>query len=147
MGIQIFCSQSNQEDLVMNQFMQAVVSTMKTQKSYRSVVALVATACASVLLSACIGGGGGDSSSDDVDLLAAYEKIQGCMDRNDLINIVGMAPNEHDTLNTMIWETDRYRLMVQLSRWDDGRDIAHQKYLLGPGGDRVFGLDNESCKG
>jgi len=131
----------------MNQFMQAVVSTVKTQKSYRSVVALVATACASVLLSACIGGGGGGSPSDDVDLLAAYEKIQGCMDRNDLINIVGMAPNDVDSLNTMTWATDKYRLMVQLSLWDSGRYIAHEKYLLGPGPDRIFGLNNDSCKG
>ena len=147
MGIQIFCSQSNQEDLVMNQFMQAVVSTVKTQKSYRSVVALVATACASVLLSACIGGGGGDSSGTEVDLAAAYEKIQGCMDRNDLINIVGMAPNDVDSLNTMTWATDKYRLMVQLSLADSGRYIAGQKYLLWPGPDRVFGLNNDSCKG
>ena len=147
MGIQIFCSQSNQEDLVMNQFMQAVVSTVKTQKSYRSVVALVATACASVLLSACIGGGGGDSSSDDVDLLAAYEKIQGCMDRNDLINIVGVAPNDVDSLNTMIWASGKYRLMVQLELGDIGWHIAKDKSLLGPGVDRIFGFDNDSCRG
>ena len=147
MGIQIFCSQSNQEDLVMNQFMQAVVSTVKTQESYRSVVALVATACASVLLSACIGGGGGDSSSDDVDLLAAYEKIQGCMDRNDLINIVGVAPNDVDSLNTMIWASGKYRLMVQLELGDIGWHIAKDKSLLGPGVDRIFGFDNDSCRG
>lgn len=119
----------------------------RNMKSVGPIVGGAVIMLSPMLLSACIGGGGGDSSGTEVDLAAAYEKIQGCMDRNDLINIVGMAPNEHDTLNTMIWETDRYRLMVQLSRWDDGRDIAHQKYLLGPGGDRVFGLDNESCKG
>ncbi|MFC7432998.1 hypothetical protein ACFQNJ_00540 [Hydrogenophaga bisanensis] len=127
----------------MNQFMQAVVSTMKTQKSYRSVVALVATACASVLLSACIGGGG-DSSSDDVDLLAAYEKIEGCMDRNDLIRVVGMAPNDVDASNTMIWEAGKYRLMVFLQLWDSGLYIASTKYLIGPGADRQTVID--SCE-
>ncbi|WP_374639155.1 hypothetical protein [Hydrogenophaga sp.] len=128
----------------MNQFMQAVVSTMKTQKSYRSVVALVATACASVLLSACIGGGGGDSSGTEVDLPAAYEKIQGCMDRNDLINIVGVAPNDVDASNTMIWEAGKYRLMVFLQLWDSGLYIASTKYLIGPGADRQTVID--SCE-
>ncbi|MDI3511704.1 MAG: hypothetical protein PWQ61_2469 [Betaproteobacteria bacterium] len=126
----------------MNQFMQAVVSTMKTQKSYRSVVALVATACASVLLSACIGGGGGDSSGTEVDLPAAYEKIQGCMDRNDLINIVGVAPNDVDASNTMIWEAGKYRLMVFLQLWDSGLYIASTKYLIGPGADRQTVIDS-----
>lgn len=128
----------------MNQFMQAVVSTVKTQKSYRSVVALVATACASVLLSACIGGGGGDSSGTEVDLPAAYEKIQGCMDRNDLINIVGVAPNDVDASNTMIWEAGKYRLMVFLQLWDSGLYIASTKYLIGPGADRQTVID--SCE-
>lgn len=131
----------------MNQFMQAVVSTVKTQKPYRSVVALVATACASVLLSACIGGGGGDSSSDDVDLLAAYEKIEGCMDRNDLIRVVGMAPNDVDASNTMIWESGKYRLMVHLQLWGSGRYIADVKDLIGPGVDRQYGINTDSCKG
>ena len=131
----------------MNKFMQTAVSTVKTQQAYRSLVAMVTAACAAVLLSACIGGGGGDSSGDQVDLQAAYEKIQGCMDRDNLINIVGMAPNDVDSLNTMTWATDKYRLMVQLSLADSGRYIAGQKYLLGPGPDRVFGLNNDSCKG
>ena len=119
----------------------------KNMKSGGPIVGGAAIMLSSMLLSACIGGGGGDSSSDDVDLLAAYEKIQGCMDRNDLINIVGMAPNDVDSLNTMTWATDKYRLMVQLSLADSGRYIAGQKYLLGPGPDRVFGLNNDSCKG
>jgi hypothetical protein len=127
----------------MNRFMQTVVSTVKTQKSYRPLVALVATVCASVVLSACIGGGG-DSSSDDVDLLAAYEKIEGCMDRNDLIRVVGMAPNDVDASNTMIWETGKYRLMVFLQLWDSGLYIASTKYLIGPGADRQTVID--SCE-
>ena len=127
----------------MNQFMQAVVSTMKTHKSYRPLVALVVTVCASVVLSACIGGGG-DSSSDDVDLLAAYEKIEGCMDRNDLIRVVGMAPNDVDASNTMIWEAGKYRLMVFLQLWDSGLYIASTKYLIGPGADRQTVID--SCE-
>ena len=127
----------------MNKFMQTVVSTVKTQKSFRSLVALVATVCASVVLSACIGGGG-DSSSDDVDLLAAYEKIEGCMDRNDLIRVVGMAPNDVDASNTMIWEAGKYRLMVFLQLWDSGLYIASTKYLIGPGADRQTVID--SCE-
>ena len=127
----------------MNKFMQTVVSTVKTQKSYRSLVALVATVCASVVLSACIGGGG-DSSSDDVDLLAAYENIEGCMDRNDLIRVVGMAPNDVDASNTMIWEAGKYRLMVFLQLWDSGLYIASTKYLIGPGADRQTVID--SCE-
>ena len=127
----------------MNQFMQTVVSTVKTQKSYRPLVALVVTVCASVVLSACIGGGG-DSSSDDVDLLAAYEKIEGCMDRNDLIRVVGMAPNDVDASNTMIWEAGKYRLMVFLQLWDSGLYIASTKYLIGPGADRQTVID--SCE-
>lgn len=127
----------------MNQFMQTVVSTVKTQKSYRPLVALVVTACASVVLSACIGGGG-DSSNDDVDLLAAYEKIEGCMDRNDLIRVVGMAPNDVDASNTMIWEAGKYRLMVFLQLWDSGLYIASTKYLIGPGADRQTVID--SCE-
>lgn len=127
----------------MNQFMQTVVSTVKTQKSYRPLVALVVTACASVVLSACIGGGG-DSSNDDVDLLAAYEKIEGCMDRNDLIRVVGMAPNDVDASNTMIWEAGKYRLMVFLQLWDSGLYIASTKYLIGPEADRQTGID--SCE-
>jgi len=127
----------------MNQFMQTVVSTVKTQKSYRPLVALVVTACASVVLSACIGGGG-DSSNDDVDLLAAYEKIEGCMDRNDLIRVVGMAPNDVDASNTMIWEAGKYRLMVFLQLWGSGLYIASTKYLIGPGADRQTVID--SCE-
>lgn len=129
----------------MNKFMQTAVSTMKTQQPYRSLVAVLTTACAAVVLSACIGGGGGDSSGDQVDLQAAYEKIEGCMDRNDLIRVVGMAPNDVDASNTMIWESGKYRLMVQLQLWSNGLYIAKDKSLLGPGVDRGTAID--SCEG
>ena len=119
----------------------------KNMKSGGPIVGGAVIMLSSILLSACIGGGGGDSSSDDVDLLAAYEKIQGCMDRNDLINIVGVAPNDVDSLNTMIWASGKYRLMVQLELGDIGWHIAKDKSLLGPGVDRIFGFDNDSCRG
>lgn len=116
----------------------------KNMKSGGPIVGGAVIVLSSMLLSACIGGGG-DSSSDDVDLLAAYENIEGCMDRNDLIRVVGMPPNDVDGSNTMIWEAGKYRLMVHLQLWDSGLYIANAKYLLGPGVDRETGID--SCKG
>ena len=116
----------------------------KNMKSVGPIVGGAVIMLSSMLLSACIGGGGGDSSGTEVDLPAAYEKIQGCMDRNDLINIVGVAPNDVDASNTMIWEAGKYRLMVFLQLWDSGLYIASTKYLIGPGADRQTVID--SCE-
>ena len=116
----------------------------KNMKSVGPIVGGAVIMLSSMLLSACIGGGGGDSSGTEVDLAAAYEKIQGCMDRNDLINIVGVAPNDVDASNTMIWEAGKYRLMVFLQLWDSGLYIASTKYLIGPGADRQTVID--SCE-
>lgn len=103
----------------------------------------------SALLSACIGGGGGDSSDTEVDLLAAYDKIpvKGCVDRDYLVKLVGMAPNDHDVPNTLIWETDRYRMMIDLQRWSSGHYYADAKTILGSGIDRYNYIDSKGCEG
>lgn len=67
-----------------------------------------------MVLSACGGGGGGGSSSDEIDLVAAYERVEACMTYDQVVEAVGVRPNEHDSENTMKWEHGGYYLLVQL---------------------------------
>ena len=116
------------------------------QSAVRPLAASMAATLSVALLSACIGGGGGgDSSGGKWNLPSAYDQINGCMNRGDLINLVGGVPNDHDSDNTMIWESGDYRMTVSLQRDNNGVFTAHGKWIDGPGTDRTAGLADSQC--
>ncbi|WP_234262902.1 hypothetical protein [Hydrogenophaga sp. NFH-34] len=67
-----------------------------------------------MIVSACGGGGGGGSSNDEIDLVAAYDRVLGCMSYEDVVKAVGVKPNLYDAGNTLKWKYGDYVLYVGL---------------------------------
>jgi len=77
-----------------------------------------------MVLSACGGGGGGDSSDGEIDLVAAYDRVLGCMSYEDIVKAVGVKPNLYDSGNTLKWGGGDYILLVDLIN-----EVANSKEL------------------
>lgn len=73
---------------------------------------------AAVFVSGCLGGGGGDSSDDDVDLRAAYDRIQEGMTIRDVERVVGVPANMHNQ-GRRDWERGNEGLYVSFSEFGE----------------------------
>lgn len=71
---------------------------------------------AAALVSGCLGGGGGDSSDDDVDLRAAYDRIQEGMTISDVERVVGVPANMQNQ-GRRDWERGNEGLYVSFSEF------------------------------
>lgn len=76
-------------------------------------------------LSACGGGGGGDSS-DDVDLRAAYDRInRTCMTFADVDAAVGRPADEVPNSGLKRWESGNQRLTVTFAELRSGVSVSN----------------------
>lgn len=76
-------------------------------------------------LSACGGGGGGDSS-DDVDLRAAYDRIdRDCMTYVDVEKVIGRPADNSPNKETSHWESGNERITIYFVPLGSG------KYVIG----------------
>lgn len=76
-------------------------------------------------MSACGGGGGGDSS-DDVDLRAAYDRInRSCMTFADVDKAIGRPADDVPSAGRKRWESGNQRLSVTFAVLSSGLSVSN----------------------
>ncbi|MFC3685895.1 hypothetical protein [Hydrogenophaga luteola] len=95
-------------------------------------------------LSAC-GGGGGGGSSDDVDLRAAYDRInQKCMTYSDVEKAVGRSPDEAPHSGRRNWYSGNQQLFVTFAERDPKPAVVNAvSWNEVPGSELVKGFEVE----
>lgn len=98
-------------------------------------------------LSACGGGGGGDSS-DDVDLRAAYDRInRNCMTHADVEKAVGVSPSSSPNSGRRNWTAGNQRLDVTFARLDNGVYVSNGvQWRIIAGEELEKGFDPNACQ-
>jgi hypothetical protein len=95
-------------------------------------------------LSACGGGGGGDSS-DDVNLRAAYDRInRDCMTYSDIDRAVGRTADETPNAGRRRWVSGNENLTVLFTSLRSGTQVAGVAiWDIVPGGEleKAFGIE------
>ncbi len=95
-------------------------------------------------LAACGGGGGG---SDDVDLRAAYDRInRTCMTHSDVVNAVGVEPSSAPNNENRIWRSGDQRLFVTFAVVDSGVFVINgAQWVLLPANELEKGFNPNVC--
>lgn len=98
-------------------------------------------------LSAC-GGGGGGGNSDDVDLRAAYDRLnQECMTYADVDRAVGRSPDEVPHAYMRRWRSGNQTLTVNFALTRSGGYVPNSvAWDEVPGGELERGLDPNKCE-
>jgi hypothetical protein len=95
-------------------------------------------------LAACGGGGGG---SDDVDLRAAYDRInRACMTISDVEKAVGVPPTSAPNDGNRIWTSGDQRLQVQFTPLDSLIVAGAVTWDLIPGQQLTKGFGIQECE-
>ncbi len=91
-------------------------TSLMEKGALRTTLRLAWAAVLTAGLAACGGGGGG---SDDVDLRAAYDRInRDCMTIADVEKAVGVPPTSAPNDGNRIWTSGNQRLQVQFTKLD-----------------------------
>ncbi len=94
------------------------------QRARRAVLRMGAGGVLAVGLAAC-GGGGGDGDSGDVDLRAAYDRInRNCMTYADVDNAIGRSADETPTASRRRWVSGNQNLTVLFTELNSGTYVV-----------------------